>query len=152
MEDSIEKTIELKADVARVWRALTDHREFGEWFRVRIDQPFVAGEMSTGQITHPGCEHMTWKVKVEAMEHHRRFAYSWCPLVEEFGEDFDFDSEPKTLVEFRVEPISGGGTRLHIKESGFSALPEDRPRLDALRRNAEGWEAQRKNVADHLDG
>ncbi len=32
--DRIEKRIELKAPVARVWRALTDHQEFGEWFRV----------------------------------------------------------------------------------------------------------------------
>jgi uncharacterized protein YndB with AHSA1/START domain len=32
MNDSIEKQIELKAPVSRVWRALTDHREFGECF------------------------------------------------------------------------------------------------------------------------
>ena len=30
--DRIEKQIELKAPVSRVWRALTDYREFGEWF------------------------------------------------------------------------------------------------------------------------
>jgi len=28
MTDRIEKTIELKAPISRVWRALTDHREF----------------------------------------------------------------------------------------------------------------------------
>jgi uncharacterized protein YndB with AHSA1/START domain len=33
MKDRIEKRIELKAPVSRVWRALTDYREFGEWFR-----------------------------------------------------------------------------------------------------------------------
>ena len=35
--DRIEKTIELNAPVSRVWRALTDHREFGAWFRVKLD-------------------------------------------------------------------------------------------------------------------
>ena len=30
MQDSIEKSIELKAPIARVWRALTDHTEFGQ--------------------------------------------------------------------------------------------------------------------------
>jgi len=30
MSDRIEKRIELKAPVSRVWRALTDDREFGE--------------------------------------------------------------------------------------------------------------------------
>ena len=39
MTDRIEKTIELKAPVSRVWRALTDHREFGAWFRVRLEGP-----------------------------------------------------------------------------------------------------------------
>jgi uncharacterized protein YndB with AHSA1/START domain len=34
MTDRIEKTIELEAPVSRVWRALTDHQEFGTWFRV----------------------------------------------------------------------------------------------------------------------
>ena len=43
MNDSIEKVIDLAAPVSRVWRALTDHREFGQWFRVRLDGPFRLG-------------------------------------------------------------------------------------------------------------
>jgi len=31
MNNRIEKRIKLKAPVSRVWRALTDHREFGEF-------------------------------------------------------------------------------------------------------------------------
>ena len=57
MIDRIEKTIEIKAPVSRVWRALTDHREFGAWFRVRLEGPFVPGQVSRGQITYPGYEH-----------------------------------------------------------------------------------------------
>ncbi|MBT6482786.1 MAG: vanillate O-demethylase oxidoreductase VanB, partial [Gammaproteobacteria bacterium] len=34
MEDKIEKNVDLNAPIERVWQALTDHREFGEWFRV----------------------------------------------------------------------------------------------------------------------
>ena len=44
MNDRIEKRIELKAPVSRVWRALTDYCEFGDWFRVKLDGPFVPGE------------------------------------------------------------------------------------------------------------
>ena len=29
MSDRIEKSVEMKAPVSRVWRALTDHKEFG---------------------------------------------------------------------------------------------------------------------------
>ena len=54
MIDRIEKRIELKAPISRVWRALTDYREFGEWFRVKLDGPFVQGQVSRGQITYPG--------------------------------------------------------------------------------------------------
>ncbi len=60
MNDRIEKTIELKAPVSRVWRALTDHQEFGAWFRVKLDGPFVPGQTSRGQITYPGYEHLRW--------------------------------------------------------------------------------------------
>jgi uncharacterized protein YndB with AHSA1/START domain len=52
--DRIEKSIELKAPVSRVWRAITDSREFGEWFHVKLDAPFEVGEEAHGQITHPG--------------------------------------------------------------------------------------------------
>lgn len=48
MRDYIEKRIELKAPIARVWRALTDHREFGEWFRVQLEGPFVPGQVPRG--------------------------------------------------------------------------------------------------------
>ena len=51
MDNRIEKRIELKAPPARVWRALTDYREFGEWFRVKLEGPFASGQVARGQIT-----------------------------------------------------------------------------------------------------
>ena len=42
--DRIEKRIELKASVGRVWRAITDSKEFGQWFRVNLESPFTPGE------------------------------------------------------------------------------------------------------------
>ena len=50
MNDRIEKRIELAAPVSRVWRALTDYREFGEWFRVKLDGPLVRSEAREGCI------------------------------------------------------------------------------------------------------
>ena len=52
-ENRIEKRVELKAPISRVWRALTDFREFGEWFQVKLESPFVPGKISRGNITHP---------------------------------------------------------------------------------------------------
>lgn len=48
MSDRIEKTIDLKAPVSRVWLALTDHKEFGQWFRVRLDGPSCQAESRAG--------------------------------------------------------------------------------------------------------
>src|SRR2546425_5202934 len=68
MNDRIEKRIELKAPVSRGWRALTDHRGFGQWFRVKLDGPFVPGQVSRGQVTYPGYEHLKWEAVVQKME------------------------------------------------------------------------------------
>ena len=148
MQDHIEKSIELRAPVARVWRALTDHREFGEWFRVKLDGPFVVGEVTRGRITYPGCEHMKWEATVQAMEPERLFSFRWCPYADD--PDIDYSNEPQTLVEFRLESTSDG-TRLVISESGFNALPDDARRIDALRLNTQGWNEQAKNIEGHVE-
>src|ERR1700689_116372 len=77
MNDRIEKRIELRAPVSRVWRALTDYREFGEWFGVKLDGPFVVDEVTRGQITHPGYEHIKWEGLVQKMEPERLFSFTW---------------------------------------------------------------------------
>ncbi len=147
MTDEIVKTIELNSPISRVWRAITDHREFGQWFRVNLDGPFVPGEKSTGQITYPGYEHLKWEATVVTMKPETLFAYRWCPYGGE--PETDYSNEPTTLVEFRLE-ASGNGTRLTIRESGFDALPDDPRRVDALRSNAQGWTEQVGHITAHM--
>jgi uncharacterized protein YndB with AHSA1/START domain len=146
MTDRIEKRIELKAPVARVWRALTDYREFGEWFRVKIDGPFVPGEMSRGHITHPGYEHLQWEAVVKAMEPERLFSFTWHPYA--IDPKVDYSAEPQTLVEFRLEKTAEG-TRLTVTESGFDKIPAGR-RPEAFRMNEGGWAQQMKNIERHV--
>ena len=146
MTDRIEKRIELKAPVARVWRALTDHREFGEWFRVKIDGPFVPGEVSRGNVTYPGYEHLKWEAVVKAMEPERLFSFTWHPAA--VDPKMDYSKEPQTLVEFRLEKTSEG-TRLTVTESGFDKIPAGR-RPEAFRMNEGGWAEQMKNIERYL--
>ena len=147
MVDRIEKSIELNAPVARVWRALTDHEEFGAWFRVSLDGPFVVGETSRGRVTYPGYEHLPWQAKVQVMEPERLFAFTWPQY--DVEADVDYADEPWTLVEFRLEPTARG-TRLAIVESGFDALPEG-PRMNFLRLNEKGWTQQLDNIQAHVE-
>lgn len=147
MSDRIEKTIELKAPPSRVWRALTDHREFGAWFRVALEGPFVVGETSRGHITYPGYEHIVWEAKVTAMEPQSYFAFTWHPYA--VDPKADYSAETPTLVEFQLEPTAGGGTRLTLTESGFDRIPPQR-RAEAFRMNEGGWEEQMENIRAHL--
>ena len=146
--DNIIRTIDITAPVERVWHALTDHQEFGRWFRVKLEGPFVPGEITSGTITHPGYEHVRWTVKTVAIEPQHRFAFSWHPYA--IDPDVDYSNEQPTLVEFRLEP-NGTGTRLTITESGFDKIPAER-RDEALRMNGNGWTAQVENIRAHVEG
>ena len=146
-QDRIEKVVDLAAPVARVWRAITDHKEFGQWFRVRLDGPFTVGATTTGNITFPGYEHVKWVSVTEQMDHERVFAFSWPPSA--VDPDTEYGPDAKVRVEFRLEPTESG-TRLTITETGFQQFPEAK-RLEVLRSNTKGWDIQAKNIAHHVD-
>lgn len=146
MADRIEKKITLDAPVGRVWQALTDHREFGDWFGVTLEGPFEAGKTSRGKITHPGYEHLKWEANIEAMETDRRFAMTWHPHA--VDPEKDYSGESPTRVEFALEQ-EGTGTRLRVTEDGFDKVPADR-REEAYRMNQSGWEAQMENIGAYL--
>ncbi|MGH9684093.1 MAG: SRPBCC family protein [Candidatus Acidiferrales bacterium] len=146
MDNRIEKRIELKAPVSRVWRALTDHREFGEWFRVKLDGPFVPGQISRGHITYAGYEHVKWEAVVQKMEPERLFSFTWHPYA--VDPKIDYSTETPTLVEFRLEKTETG-TLLLLAESGFDKIPSSR-RLEAFRKNDGGWTEQMKNVESYV--
>jgi len=146
MPDCIEKQIELKAPVSRVWRAITDYREFGEWFKVKLEGPFVPGQESRGQITHPGYEHVTWKAMVKEMKPESLFSFTWHPYA--IDPSVDYSDEPQTLIEFKLSP-KNGGTLLEISECGFDKIPEHR-RAEAFRMDDQGWAGQLKNIERHV--
>jgi uncharacterized protein YndB with AHSA1/START domain len=146
--DRIEKKIHLRAQRSRVWRALTDAREFGQWFGVEMKGSFAVGERLLGKITTPGYDHLTLTLTVERMELERLLSYRWHPYA--IDPKVDYASEPTTLVELRLEEVPGG-TELIVVESGFDAIPAAR-RAEAYRMNEGGWAAQMENVRRHVEG
>jgi len=142
----IEKQIELKAPLSRVWKALTDYREFGTWFRVKLDGPFEPGKTAVGHITYPGYTHLKWQAVVKTMEPEKLFSFTWHPFA--VNPDEDYSSETPTLVEFRLE-ATANGTLLTLTESGFDKVPANR-RAEAFRMNDAGWTEQMKNIRTHL--
>jgi uncharacterized protein YndB with AHSA1/START domain len=146
MNQEIRKQIEIEAPVSRVWRALTDSRQFGEWFLVRMDGPFVAGQPVGGQITHPGYEHVRMEIVIQSMEPETLFSYTWHPYA--VDPKTDFSKEEPTLVEFRLE-ATAAGTLLTVTESGFEKLPAAR-RDEAFRKNDGGWAQQVRNIQAYV--
>jgi len=165
--DRIEKRVILRAPVSRVWRAITDAREFGRWFGFTLEGDFAPGKRMKGTfdgvldepalIQHQKDLGLTpSKVRppdrdavfctVERIEPERTFSFRWIP----YGIDAeaDPDHEPTTLVEFRLEAVPEG-TQLTIVESGFDGVPAHR-RARAFRMNEGGWTAQVANLRKHV--
>jgi uncharacterized protein YndB with AHSA1/START domain len=166
-ETRIEKKVMLKAPVARVWRAITDAAEFGKWFGIDLAGPFVAGKPVAGNFRQelneaaiveqqrkmglpPSGIRMPEKgatfCTVERIEPETYFSFRWIP----YGIDAEVaPDEPTTLVEFRLEPATGG-TLLTITESGFERVPLNRRRR-AFLMNDGGWAAQAENLKRHVE-
>lgn len=142
--DQIQKTTILRAPRSRVWRALTDSKQFGQWFQANVETPFVAGQRAHGAVTYPGYEHLRFEVVVEQIEPERLFSWRWQP-----GGNPDVDpAEPTTLVVFELEEVPEG-TRLTVTESGFDRIPVAR-RAQAYRENDQGWTEQLENLRRYV--
>lgn len=148
MENRIERRIYLNAPAERVWVALTDHEEFGAWFRVSLYGPFKVGEVTFGEVTYPGHEGMAFWARVEVMDEPHSFSLVW-PIDETVQPDDPSIDDKVTLVEFTLESLDMR-SRLTIRESGFEKLSEGK-RLQAFRRNKRGWDAQIKNIKDFVE-
>lgn len=147
MNDRIEKRITLKAPVSKVWQALTDYREFGKWFCVKVEGPFVPGKIARGLLTYPGYENTPWEVVVQKMEPEHLFSFTWHPYAIDTKKDYS--KEIPTLVEFRLEKMANG-TLLSLTESGFDKIPDNR-RLEAFRMNNTGWSEQMENIEAYVE-
>ena len=155
--DRIEKSIVLRAPLPRVWRAISDAREFGAWFGVSFDGPFAAGARLTGKIAptqvdaevaklQKSYEGAKFEIVVDRIEPERLLSFRWHPFATD--PKVDYSVEPMTLVVFALEEVAGG-TRLTVTESGFDGLPLAR-RAEAFKANTGGWEHQTRLVEKYV--
>jgi uncharacterized protein YndB with AHSA1/START domain len=157
--DRIEKKITLRATRERVWRALSDSKQFGTWFGVDLDGPFEPGKLVTGRMTPTKVDaevakiqepyaghHFEWTV--ERVEPMRLISFRWHPFA--IDPTHDYSKEPTTLIVFELAEVAGG-VELRITESGFDKLPPER-RAQAFKANEGGWEKQAELIAKYLAG
>ncbi len=144
--DRIEKTIVIRAPRSRVWQAISNSTDFGEWFGMKIDAAFAAGARVSGRITIPKYDHLALEILIDQIVPERLFSYRWHPYA--IDPAMDYSKEPMTLVEFHLEEIAAG-TRLTVTESGFDQIPADR-RAEAFRMNEGGWGQQVLNIEKYV--
>lgn len=140
-ENSIERQIEIKAPVSKVWEALTNDKLFGQWFGAIFESPFTAGKTSRGKNTSKGFE-MEMVFMIKEIKPQTYFSYAWHPFP--IDQTFDYSKEEPTLVEFHLEKTTTG-TLLKVKESGFNKITASR-RAEAFKMHTGGWEAQLRNI------
>src|SRR5579871_1568202 len=145
--DRIEKKLLMRAPLSRVWRALSDSKEFGTWFGVKFDEPFAPGafmrgvlvatqvdpEVGKAQASHKG---LIFEITIDRMEPQRLFSFRWHPFA--IDRNVDYSSEPTTLVVFTLEPVADG-VMVTVTESGFDQIPLER-RAKAFSANDTGWD------------
>jgi uncharacterized protein YndB with AHSA1/START domain len=157
--DRIEKKILLHAPRQRVWRALSDATEFGTWFGMKFDGPFVVGakmrcsiaptqvnaEVAKAQKSHEG---IPFEITIEQIEPERVFSFRWHPHAIERG--VDYSGEPTTLIVFALEEVADG-VMLTVTESGFDQIPLAR-RAKAFTANDQGWSIMVGVLEEYLAG
>jgi uncharacterized protein YndB with AHSA1/START domain len=155
--DRIEKKVRLHAPLERVWHAISDARQFGSWFGVEFDGPFVAHSPIVATLVPTTVDSEVAKTpqpyrgyrfefQVDRIEPMRLFSFRWHPFAVDAG--VDYSKEPSTLVEFKLEEISGG-VMLTVIESGFDQIPLER-RAKAFAANESGWTTQATLIEKYL--
>jgi uncharacterized protein YndB with AHSA1/START domain len=155
--DRIEKKVLLRAPRERVWRAISDSAQFGSWFGVAFEGPFVAGKPIVGKMVTTTVDAevakrqeqytgFVFEFAVDRIEPMRLFSFRWHPFAMDKG--VDYSKEQSTLVVFEIEEAAGG-TMLTVTESGFDRIPLER-RAKAFAANEGGWAAQMKLIEKYL--
>ena len=155
--DRIEKQVLLRAPLERVWRAVSDSREFGAWFGVEFEGPFVEKAHLVGKIVPTKADPAVAKTQepyagrpfdftVDRIEPPHLIAFRWHPFAVEPG--VDYSAEPTTLIVFELKE-QADGTLLTITETGFDRIPLAR-RAKAFTMNEQGWAAQCQLLEKYL--
>jgi uncharacterized protein YndB with AHSA1/START domain len=146
--DSIERSILIQAPRERIWRALSDPAEFGQWFGANLAGcTFAPGAHVRGPITMCGHEDAIFDARIEQVKPQELLSYRWHPYA--IDPAVDYSQETPTLVTLTLHDADGGATLLKVVESGFDQVPPHR-RVEAFNMNTRGWEAQLANVARHV--
>jgi uncharacterized protein YndB with AHSA1/START domain len=123
----VTKTLEMAAEPAAVWEAITQPAALGSWFPDRVEiEDMTPG--TRGWFVWE--QHGRYAFEIVDVEEGRRLVWRWAQ-----DADKELEETGTTLVEWVLEPRPGGGTMLRLRESGF-------PTAEYRGGNDEGWDKE----------
>jgi len=132
----------------RVWRAISDAEEFGRWFGVRFDGPFVAGAAVGARLSQPPSTTRSpaprgaHRGEKHLADRRDRTQAAICLPLASIRDRSRYRLRIRADHTRRVHPDgSPDGVLLTIVESGFDAIPASR-RSASFEANSEGWAIQ----------
>lgn len=131
----IEKRLELNVPPERVWTAITDPAELGQWFPDRAEVDLRPGGDGFFEWTDHGREYM----RVVLVEPPTHLVWKWMN-----GDSIPYDDAIATRVEWTLTPTPNGGTILELVETGFESLK-------SRQENDRGWDSELAELVDYLD-
>lgn len=139
MQDFITREITVKAEMKKVFTAITDPQQIIKWFPDVVEGSLEVGQQPIFSFTS---ENHKARIFVESIKPYKYFAYRWVLGTKEVVEDVL--KEKNTLVEFFLEELEHG-TKVTVKESGFAALPAE-VAAQSFTENSGGWEYMMKRL------
>lgn len=146
-EDRIERAIEIRAPIDKVWAVLTEPEHVGRWFGT--GSPVEIDLRPGGVMVLDHGEHGTYATVFVAIDPPRALSYRWAA-----GYPGQVATEENaTLVEFTLEP-AGDGTLLRVVETGFASLavPAGREDSAGYESHADGWSAVVRRLGAYVEG
>ena len=131
------KTLDLDVSPEHVWATITDPVQLGWWFPDMVEIESMSPGNRGWLIWE---DHGRYRFEVEEIEPHELFVWRWA---NDSGNELE--ETLTTLVEWRIEARSEGGTRLRVRESGFQTE-------EYRAGNDRGWDHELGELTELLGG
>jgi uncharacterized protein YndB with AHSA1/START domain len=143
VENIIDRRLTFKAPLEKVWKAIGTPEGIKGWFTCTVQGEWKEG--STVSLVWPSGN--TNEIIVTSLKFQEEMAYKWHPG--DYGDIAKHPESELTTVTMRLRAV-GDQTELHLTETGFENIPDDR-KLRVLGLNVEGWDEELENIRKYVE-
>jgi uncharacterized protein YndB with AHSA1/START domain len=135
-QNSIERRLIYRAPLEKVWKAISTPEGFAGWFSTKVQGVELVWPSGNSN-----------EILLSVIDPETHFAYQWHPGA--YAKMSDFPLSELTTVSIILRAVDGG-TEIHLVESGFENIPDER-RLKVIGMNTEGWDEELENIRKYVE-